>query len=111
MQKMTRATVTNLKIWIAQLLVTEALVTYPPGGQHLIPIYERIFAPISLLTLVPIWALRHAQCAALLAIVPIDALFIWTMIFSVVRNHKIVGAVCLFVFNFLGVVFVAGQFF
>ena len=103
---MTRATVTNLKIWIVQLLVTEALVIYPPGGQHLIPVYERIFAPISLLTLVPIWALQHGQYDLFLVIVPIDAVFLWTMIFSVLRNHKIVGAVCLFVFNFLGVVFV-----
>jgi hypothetical protein len=109
---MTRATVTNLKIWIAQLLVTEAVVIYPAvRGNHVIPIYERIFTPITLLTLVPIWALRDGVYAVFLVIVPIDAVFLWIMIFSVRRNHWIVGAACLFVFNFLGFVFDAAQFF
>ena len=109
--RMTSATVKNLKIWSAQLLVTEALLSYPPGGQHVLPIYERILAPISPLTLVPIFALRYEEYDLFLVIVLIDVAFLSIMIFSVVRNHKIVGAVCLFVFNFLGVLFVAAQFF
>jgi hypothetical protein len=109
---MTSATFKNLKIWIAQLLVTETVVIYPAfRGNHVIPIYERIFTPMTLLTLVPIWALRHGVYAVFLLIVPIDAAFLWIMIFSVRRNHWILSAVCLFVFNFLGFVFDAAQFF
>jgi len=40
-------------------------------------------------------------------VVSIDVAFLSIMIFSAVRDHKIVGAVCLFVFNFLCVAFIA----
>jgi hypothetical protein len=108
MQKMTRATVTNLKIWIAQLLVTEALVIYPAvRANDPRAIYERILAPSSLLTVAPIWSLQDRAYPAFLVIVFIDVAFLWIMIFSALRDHKIVGAVCLFVFNFLCVAFIA----
>jgi hypothetical protein len=109
---MTRTTVTNLKICIAQLLVTEALVIFRAFYVNdPFPNYERIFASISLLTLAPIWALRYGEYAAFLVIVSIDVVFVSIVAFSVVRNHKIVGAVCLLVFNFLGVGFIASQVF
>jgi hypothetical protein len=105
---MTRATIKNLKFWIVQLLVTEALVIYPAVyAKDPVGIYERILAPISLLTVAPVWSLQDRAYGAFLMIGSLDAMFLSIMIFSVVRSHKIVGAVCLFVFNFLCVGFIA----
>jgi hypothetical protein len=81
-----------------------------PGFVHandLLGIYLRIFAPICLLTLVPMPALRDGEYAIFLVSVSIDVVFLSIMIFSIVRNHKIVGAVSPFVFNFLCVAFIA----
>ena len=91
-----------------QLLVTEALIIYPAvRANTAVGIYDRILAPTSLLTLFPIWALREGAYAEFLVIVSIDVAFLSIMVFSVVRNHRIVGAVCLFVFNFLCVSIIA----
>ena len=105
--KMTTAVVKNLKIWIAQLIVTEAFVIYPAvRGNDAITIHERILAPISLLV-APIWAVRQGEYAIFLLLVLIDVAFLSIMIFSLVRNHRIVGVVRLFLFNFLCVSFIA----
>ena len=103
---MTRTTVKNLKICVVQLLVTEALVILPAvlGKYSPVSTYERILSPIYLLTLAPIRALRYGWYGGFLGflvIVSIDVVFLSITIFSVVRNHKIVGVVSLFVFNFL----------
>jgi hypothetical protein len=105
---MTRTTVKNLKICIVQLLVTEALavILVVLGDNLPLEIYPRVIAPISLLTVVPIWALRDGAYAAFLVIVLIDVVFLSIMIFSIAWNHKIVGGICLFAFNFLSVGFI-----
>jgi hypothetical protein len=113
---LTRTTVTNLKICITQLLVTEALVILPVGlGKHsAVSNYERILSPIYLLTLAPTRALLYGWYSGsigFLVIVSIDVVFLSIIIFSVLRNHKIVGGVCLFVFNFLCFLVDAMQFF
>src|ERR1700693_192146 len=99
---MTKTTVKNLKICLVQLLVTEALaITLGILENNLsLEIFPRVIAPISLLTVVPIWALRDGAYAAFLVIALIDVVFLSIMIFSIVRNHKIVATVCLLVFNF-----------
>jgi len=113
---LTRTTVTNLKICTAQLLFTEALVILPVAlGKHSpVSNYERILSPIYLLTLAPIRALGYGWYSGFLGflvIVSIDVVFLSIIVFSVVRNHKIVGGVCLFVFNFLCFLVDAMQFF
>ena len=114
---LTRTTVTNLKICIVQLLVTEALVILPSvvlGKHSAVATYERILSPIYLLTLAPIRALGYGWYGGFLGflvIVSIDVLFLSIIILSAVRNHKIVGGVCLFVFNFLCFLVDATQFF
>src|ERR1700682_5237446 len=101
---MTGTTVTNLKLFIAQLLITEALVIYPAVHQHdgLL-----ILAPISYLTVAPIWAFEERAFGAFLVILSIDIAFLLVMIFSITKNHKLVSGVCLFVFNLLCIGFMA----
>ena len=113
---MTRTTVTNLKICLVQLLATEALVILPValGKNSAVSTYERILSPIYLLTLAPIRALRYGWYGGFLGflvIISIDVVFLLIIIFSFVRNHKIVGCICLFVFNFLCFLVDALQFF
>jgi hypothetical protein len=101
---LTRTTVTNLKICIAQLLVTEAVVGYPAVRQH---DSLALLAPISFLTVAPIWALQDRAFGAFLVILSIDIAFLSIMIFSISKNHKLVSGICLFVFNFPGVCLIA----
>jgi hypothetical protein len=108
---MTRTTAKNLIICVVQLLVTEGLVIYPAfQTRHSLAqqLYLRILAPISLLTVAPIWSLQDKEYAWLLLILSIDVAFLSILAFSVIRNHRFVSVVCLFVFNYIGVAFVAG---
>jgi hypothetical protein len=99
-----------------QLLVTEALVILPValGKQSPVSIYERILSPIYLLTLAPIRALGYGWYGGFrgfLVIVSIGVVFLSIIIFSALRNHKIVAGVSLFLFNFLCFLVDAMQFF
>jgi hypothetical protein len=74
-----------------------------------------LFIPVSLLTLLPTWGLQdllrygwNDRFLIILAIVAFDIVFLGIMAFSITRNHKIIGGVCLFVFIFLSIVVVAG---
>jgi hypothetical protein len=103
---LTRITVRNLKISVAQLLITEAVVIYPAVHQH-----DRLalLAPISFLTVAPIWALQERAFGAFLVILSINIAFLSVMIFSITKNHTLVSGISLFLFNFLGVcLFAAG---
>ena len=95
----------NLLICIVQLLLTESVMIYPVFyGRH--PLVE-LLAPISLLTLAPIWALREGAYGGFLAILFIDVLFLSVMTFSITKNHRLVSGLCLLLFNFLGAGFIA----
>ena len=90
---------------MVQLVITEGAMIYPVFyGRH--PLGE-LLAPISLLVFAPMWALRDGAWGAFLAILSIDAAFLSIMTFSIIRNHKLVSAVCLFAFTFLGMGFIA----
>jgi hypothetical protein len=74
-----------------------------------------LFIPVSLLTLLPAWGLQdllrygwNDRFLIILAIIAFDIVFLGIMAFSITRNHKIIGGVCLFVFIFLSIVVVAG---
>jgi hypothetical protein len=74
-----------------------------------------LFIPVSLLTLLPTWGLQdllrygwNDRFLIILAIVAFDIVFLGIMAFSITRNHKIIGGVCLLVFIFLSIVVVAG---
>jgi hypothetical protein len=102
---MSRITRNNLLICMLQLLITEGVMIYPVFyGRH--PLAE-LLAPISLLTYAPMWALRDRAYLALLAILSIDILFLSTMTFSIIKNHKLVSGVCLLLFNVMGIGFIA----
>jgi len=91
------------------LLVAEAMMAFPVlrGRQPLLD----LLAPISLLTLGPMWGLQDALQSGwyggFLAVLFLDIVFVSIMAFSITRNHKIIGGVCLFIFIFLSVGFVA----
>jgi hypothetical protein len=103
---MSNSIASRLLICGAQLLLTELLLV-APGIYDRTLSAESILAPISLVTLAPIWALQDREYAALVAILIIDIGFISIMVFSITRNHKIIAAACLFVFNFMGIGFIA----
>ena len=99
---MTKTTTRNLLISVTQLLVTEGLSVAPA-------VYDRkcisksILAPILMLTLMPIWAVEDRAYGALAMILFLDIAFLSIMAFSIMKNHMVVGAVCLFAFNFFGI--------
>ena len=99
----------NLLIVTVTLLIIEGVMLYPVfHGHH--PLWEAL-APISLLTLAPIWGvqdgLQNGSYSGLLSILFLDIVFLSIMAFSIIRNHKVIGGVCLFVFYFLGMGLVA----
>jgi hypothetical protein len=99
----------NLLIVMMTLLIPEGVMLYPVfHGHH--PLWEAL-APISLLTLAPIWGvqdgLQNGSYGGLLCILFLDIVFLSIMAFSIIRNHKVIGGACLFVFYFFGMGFVA----
>lgn len=95
----------NLMICIVQLLLTESVILYPVFyGHH--PLVE-LLAPLSLLTHAPVWALRDEDYSALLAILSLDLGFLIIMSVSIIKNHKLVSGIGLFLFNFLSIGFIA----
>jgi hypothetical protein len=104
---MSRTTARNLLICITQLLVTESLLVVPDIIFRHTVTSESILAPISLLALAPIWAVEDRAFGGFLAILLIDIAFLSIMTFSITRNHKVIGGVCLFLFNFMGIGFIA----
>jgi hypothetical protein len=106
---MSRTIRNNLLIAMAQLLVTMGLFGYPIFLGRQPP--RLLLAPVSLITLGPIWGLYDALdtgwYGGFLAILCLDIVLLTIMAFSIMRNHKIVGGICLFVFNVLSIGLVA----
>lgn len=99
----------NLLIVMAQLVVTDAVFIYPAlDDPH--PWFIGL-APISLLAFGPMLGMQdviqNGLYSGILGILFIDIVFLSLMMFSVMRNHKIVGCISLFCFNLLSVGFVA----
>src|SRR3984957_901979 len=103
----------NLLLGMMPLLIFEGVFGYLAivGGE---PRWF-LFIPVSLLTLLPTWGLQdllqygwNDRFLTILAIMAFDIVFLGIMAFSITRNHKIIGGVCLFVFIFLSIVVVAG---
>jgi hypothetical protein len=103
-----KTTRNNLLVAMAPFLVAEGLMCYPVffNSRPLL----NLLAPISLLTIFPVLCLKAAwenpsyeSCGWLLGLIFFDVAFIWIMGFSISRNHKYVGCVCLFVFVFLSI--------
>jgi hypothetical protein len=106
---MSRTIRNNLVIAMVQLLITTGLFGYPIFLGRQPP--WLLLTPISLLTFGPIWGLYDVldtgSYGGFLAILCLDIVFLSIMAFSIIRNHKIVGGVSLFVFNFLSIGFIA----
>ena len=110
---MTPTTSRNLKILIAQLLVTELMMVGLRVFDSGAPVFaywygvDSILAPVSILVFAPYWLLLDGSYGALAAVVSLIVAFLAIEIFSIKRNHIVFGCVCLFIFNFLGLGFIA----
>jgi hypothetical protein len=108
---MPRKTRNNLFLAIAPFLVAEAIMVYPALHNYNYHPFVFLLAPISLLVLAPVWAVQYGmqsgQYGGLLVILSLDVVFVFIMVFSILRNHKIIGGVCIFIFIFLCMGFVA----
>jgi hypothetical protein len=103
----------NLIIIAVTTLIVEGLIFYIVIVRHHHPLWEAL-APISLLTIWPIWGLQYiwqnGWDYGFLYIPILDVVFLSIMAFSIIRNHKVIGGVCLFVFYFLGMGLVAATY-
>jgi hypothetical protein len=106
---MSKTTRNNMLFAMVPLLIVEGLMSYPVFFNHQ-PLWY-LLAPISILTLAPIWGLRDVMesgsYGGFLAIITLDIAFVSIMAFSITKNHKVIGGLCLFVFIFLSVGFIA----
>ena len=110
---MSRTSVRNLLVCVVQLLVTESWSVYhfclsqralwgEPRAWRL-----GLIAPISLFVL-PFFALEDRSYVNFWVGVLVDAAFISLMALLIIKNHRLVNCVCLFVFNFIGVLLTVG---
>jgi hypothetical protein len=108
MDAISKTTRNNLLIVMASLLIAEGLMcdTVFFNGRPI----SNLLVPISLLTVFPINILRTAWETSsyewygyFLALIFFDIVFIWTMAFSIKKNHKTIGCLCLFVFVTLSI--------
>jgi len=113
MRTISKTTRNNLLFSLAPLFVAEVLMCYPVFVNHF-PLWQ-LLIPVSLLTLVPkafllaAWeSPSYESYAWLLALIAIDVVFLLTMVFSIARNHKVMGGACLLVFILSSIVLVAG---
>jgi len=108
---MSKTTRNNLMLAMVPLLISEGLMIYPVFFNNF-PLWQ-LLVPISLLTLVPIAALQDAwengSYGSLLAIISFDVIFLWIMAYSITKNHKTIGGVCLCVFILLSVAAIGGS--
>ena len=95
----------NLLIAMVPLLIGEALFIYPVFFNGF-PLWQ-LLIPISLLTLFPVAAvhdaLKYGSYGELLGLIAFDIMFLWIMAFSIVRSHRVIGAVCFSVFILLSI--------
>ena len=115
---MSKNTEHNLVICIMQLLITQALsMCYFASAPLLYDRFETpiIFGYVAPLTLFAPGFYFRPPPPLMAAAVPyaivlfIDLIFLSVMTWSIARNHKVVSAIALFLFNFIGIGMIASQ--
>src|ERR1700674_3503569 len=104
--QISRATATNLKLCILQLLVTEILsICYFAVGRPVLleNIYIGFTAPI-LLEYGAIYPLEYrGYFFGFFQVFLLNTVLLSILAFSIVKNHKLVGGFSLFLFNLAGI--------
>jgi len=107
---MSKITRNNLLLAMVPFFIIEAPISYLVFLGCITP--SRLLWPISLLTFGPIWGLQdvlqHGWYGGLLTILSLDIAFLSIIAFSISRNHKVIGGICLFVFISFSMALLAG---
>ena len=110
MGTMSKTTRNNLLVVAVPLLIAEGLMIYPVFFNNF-PLWQ-LLVPISLLTLLPVGFAQDAwesgSYSSLMILIAFDAAFLWTMAFSIRRNHKVPASICLSAFILLSIGIIAG---